>query len=109
MSRLPLRTPSTSVDPGLVCRVLGSDAGETVDPSAAESVTGAFEGEDAGVVDDSVDHCGGDDLVAEDAAPAGEGQVRGEPSSVWCCFPFEFGRKIWIMPTKTLLILETNH
>jgi len=27
-------------------------------------------------VDDAVDHCGGDGLIAEDAAPAAEGQVR---------------------------------
>ena len=29
-------------------------------------------------MDDAVDHGGGDGLVAEDAAPAAEGQVRGE-------------------------------
>ena len=37
-----------------------------------------FEGEDVGVVDDAVDHGCCDDLVSEDAAPAGEGQVAGE-------------------------------
>ncbi len=36
------------------------------------------EGEDVGVVDDAVDHRGGDGLVSEDAAPAGERQVAGE-------------------------------
>ena len=56
----------------------GSDAGEGVDAAVAESVAGAFEGEDVGVVDDPVDHCGGDGLVAEHAAPAGERQVRGQ-------------------------------
>jgi hypothetical protein len=30
------------------------------------------------VVDDPVDHRGGDGLVAEDAAPTAEGQVGGE-------------------------------
>ncbi len=47
-------------------------------PRSAESVAGAFEGEDVGVVDDAVDHRGGDGLVAEDAAPAGERQVAGQ-------------------------------
>ena len=44
-------------------------------PAAAESVAGAFEGEYVGVVDDAVDHRGGDGLVSEHAAPAGERQV----------------------------------
>jgi site-specific DNA recombinase len=35
-------------------------------------------GEDVGVVDDAVDHGGGDGLVAEHGSPAGEGQVAGE-------------------------------
>jgi hypothetical protein len=30
------------------------------------------------VVDEPVDHRGGDDLVAEDLAPGGEGLVRGD-------------------------------
>ena len=34
----------------LVCRVLGSDAGQGVDAAVAEAVAGAFEGEDVGVV-----------------------------------------------------------
>ena len=55
-----------------------ADAGQAVDAAAAEPVAGAFEGEDVGVVDDAVDHRGGDGLVAEDAAPAGERQVAGE-------------------------------
>ena len=49
----------------LVCRVLGLDAGQGVDSAVAEAVAGAFEGEDIGVVDDAVDHRGGDGLVAE--------------------------------------------
>jgi hypothetical protein len=56
----------------------GADAGEAVDAASAESVAGAFEGEDVGVVDDAVDHGCGDGLVTEHAAPAGERQVAGE-------------------------------
>lgn len=56
----------------------GSDAGQAVDAAAAEAVAGAFEGEDVAVVDDAVDHGGGDGLVAEDASPAGERQVAGQ-------------------------------
>ena len=56
----------------------GSDAGEGVDAAVAEPVAGAFEGEDVGVVDDAVDHCGGNGLVSEHAAPGRERQVRGE-------------------------------
>src|SRR5690606_18338968 len=62
----------------LVCRVLGLDAGTGVDAAVAESVAGAFEGQDVGVVDDPVDHRGGDGLVAEDATPPAERQVRGQ-------------------------------
>jgi len=40
-----------------------------------EAVGVAFEGEDLGVVDEPVDHGGGDDVVAEDLAPAREGLV----------------------------------
>src|SRR3954453_14165931 len=45
-------------------------------PSGATHLTG--EGEDLGVVDEAVDHGGGDDLVAEALAPASERQVRGD-------------------------------
>ena len=61
-----------------LCRVLGSGGWQRVDAAVLESVGAAFEGEDVGVVDDPVDHRGGDDLVAEHVAPAGEGQVAGE-------------------------------
>ena len=61
-----------------MCRVLGSGGGQRVDSGVAESVAAALEGDDFGVVDDAVDHCGGYDLVAEHVAPAGEGQVAGE-------------------------------
>lgn len=63
---------------GLVCRVLGFDSGQGVEASVAEPVDGAFQVEDVGVVDDAVDHGGGDGLVAEDAAPSAEGQVGGQ-------------------------------
>jgi hypothetical protein len=49
-----------------------------VDTEVLAPVAGAFEGEYVGVVDDPVDHGGGDDLVAEDGAPAGERQVGGQ-------------------------------
>lgn len=42
----------------LVCLVLCSDAGQALDSPAAESVAGALEGQDVGVVDDPVDHGG---------------------------------------------------
>jgi hypothetical protein len=38
-----------------------------------EPVGVAFEGEDVWVLDEPVDHGGGDDAVAEDFAPAAEG------------------------------------
>jgi hypothetical protein len=37
--------------------------------AVAQAVGVAFEGEDLGVVDESVDHGGGADVVAEDFAP----------------------------------------
>ncbi len=58
--------------------LLGFDAWEGIDPSVSESVGGAFEGDDVGVVDDAVDHRGGDDLVSEHAGPGTEGQVAGQ-------------------------------
>jgi hypothetical protein len=45
---------------------------------SAGAVRAAFEGDDFCVVDDAVDHGGGDGLVSEDVSPAGEGQVAGE-------------------------------
>lgn len=41
---------------GLVCRVLGSDAGQGVDSAVAQPVAGAFQREDIEMVDDTVDH-----------------------------------------------------
>ena len=43
-----------------------------------EPVAVAFEGDDVGVVDEPVDHGGGDDFVAEYLAPAAEGLVGGD-------------------------------
>lgn len=44
-----------------------------------EPVTVAFEGDDFGVVDEAVDHGGGDDVVAaEDLSPAAEGFIGGD-------------------------------
>ena len=43
-----------------------------------DAVAGSFEGDDVGVVDDSVDHRRGDGGLAEDLSPAGERQVGGQ-------------------------------
>lgn len=43
-----------------------------------EPVGVAFEGDDFGVVDEAVDHRGGDGVVAEDLTPPAEGLVRGD-------------------------------
>jgi hypothetical protein len=45
-----------------------------------EAVAVAFEGEDLGVVDEPVDHGGGDDVVVEDLAPRAEGLVADQVS-----------------------------
>ena len=47
----------------------GCGRGDAAEVSVAEPVGVAFEGDDLGVVDEPVDHCGGDDVVAEDLAP----------------------------------------
>ena len=51
---------------------------DEIDSGVFEAVAGAFEGQHLGVVDDAVDHRGRNDLVTEDVAPAGEGQVGGQ-------------------------------
>lgn len=48
---------------------------QRVDLSVFEAAPGALEGDDSGVVEDAVDGGGRDDLIAEDVAPASEGQV----------------------------------
>lgn len=62
----------------LVGRILGSYAGEAIDAFATDSVAGALEGENVGVVNDPVNRRGRDGLVSEDTAPTGERQVRGQ-------------------------------
>ena len=57
----------------LVVAVLGEEFA-----AGAGAVGVAGEGEDLGVVDEAVDHRGGDDLVAEDLAPAAEWPVGGD-------------------------------
>src|SRR5215472_16389340 len=61
----------------LSCSVVGRfrDAAEVV---VLEPVAVAFEGDDVGVVDEAVDHGGGDGVVAEDFAPAAELLVAGD-------------------------------
>ncbi len=54
---------------------VGGDAAEV---SVSEPVAVAFEGDDVGVVDESVDHGGGNDVVAEHLAPSAEGLVAGD-------------------------------
>ena len=66
------------VDVGYSAVFSGLVEGSDVDRGVFEPVAGAFEGDDFGVVDDAVDHGRGDDLVAEDVSPAGEGQVLGQ-------------------------------
>ena len=48
----------------------GSDAGQGVDAVVAEPVARALQSENIGVVNDAVDHHGGDGLVAEYGALA---------------------------------------
>jgi hypothetical protein len=61
-----------------VCLAGESDARQGLVGNVSESVAAAFEGVKVGVVDVRCDHCGGDGLVAEHVAPAGEGQVAGQ-------------------------------
>ena len=58
-----------------MCGVLGSDGGQRVDSGVAEPVAAALEGDDFGVVDDAVDHRGGDDLVAETSPQRAKGRL----------------------------------
>ena len=52
--------------------------GDAAEVAVFEPVAVALEGDDLGVVDEPVDHGGGDDVVAEDFAPAAEGLVAGD-------------------------------
>ena len=58
--------------------VLGGGRGDAAEVSVFESVAVAFEGDDFGVVDQAVDHGCGDDVVAENLAPAAERLVAGD-------------------------------
>jgi hypothetical protein len=42
---------------------LGSDARQGVDAAVAQPAAGALEGQNVGVADDGVDHCGGNGLI----------------------------------------------
>ena len=53
----------------------GGGRGGAAEVSVFESVAVAFEGDDVGVVDEAVDHRGGDDVVTEYFAPTAEGFV----------------------------------
>ena len=52
--------------------------GDAAEVAVAQAVAVAFEGDDVGVVDESVDHGGGHDVVAEDFSPAAELLVAGD-------------------------------
>jgi hypothetical protein len=68
------------IDPLAVCwSVFGCVAGcgDAAEVAVFESVAVSFEGDDFGVVD-TVDHGGGDHVVAEDFAPAAEDVVGGD-------------------------------
>jgi hypothetical protein len=52
--------------------------GDSAEVSVLEPVAVAFEGDNVGVVDESVDHGGGDDIVAEHLSPAAELLVGGD-------------------------------
>ena len=52
--------------------------GDAAEVAVFEAVGVALDGDDFGVVDEAVDHGGGDDVVAEDFAPASEGLVAGD-------------------------------
>src|ERR1700677_761155 len=55
--------------------VTGWSWGGSAEVAVAGAVAVALEGVDLGVVDESVDHGGGDDVVVEDLSPAAEGHV----------------------------------
>ena len=58
---------------------LGASGGRRAGEVAVfEAVGVALEGEDLGVVDEPIDHGGGDNFVAEDFAPAAKGCVGGD-------------------------------
>lgn len=62
----------------LVCLFLDVGGRQTGHCGVSQSVGGALQCDDFGVVDDAVDHGGGDGVVPEDFSSAAEGQVAGE-------------------------------
>ena len=52
--------------------MVGRGVGDAAEISVFEPVGVTFEGDDFGVVDEPVDHGGGDDVVCEGFAPAAE-------------------------------------
>ena len=62
----------------LRCSWFVGRSGDAAEVSVFEPVGVAFEGDDVGVVDEPVDHRGGDDLIAEDLAPPAERLVAGD-------------------------------
>jgi hypothetical protein len=46
----------------------GGGRGNAAEVAVFEPVAVSFQGDDVGVVDEAVDHCGGDGVVAEDLA-----------------------------------------
>ena len=54
----------------LVLLFVGGGCGDAAEVAVLEPVAVAFEGDDLGVVDEAVDHGGGDYVVAEDLSPS---------------------------------------
>ena len=61
-----------------VFSVVVAGGGDAAEVAVLEAVAVAFEADDVGVVDEAVDHGGGDGVVAEDLAPGAEGLVGGD-------------------------------
>ena len=73
-----LASGSTSSTLRLSRMVVAVGVGGAAEVAAFQSVAVAFEVDDFGVVDQAVDHGGGDGVVTEDFAPAAEGFVGGD-------------------------------
>jgi hypothetical protein len=70
--------------------VVVAGGGDAAEVAVLEPVAVAFEADDVGVVDETVDHGGGDGVVAEDLAPANRGWDMFRLSNLgWClgCLP----------------------
>ncbi len=74
------RTPwrRLNVDPCWLSWLVLGGGGDSAEVVVLEPVGVALEGDDVGVVDEPVDHGGGDGVVAEDLAPAAELLVAGD-------------------------------